>query len=568
MRNKELAAILLQIGDLEDMKDQPFKANAYKRAARLVEGLKEDVERIVERGRLKDLRGIGEALAKKIEEYVQTGRISHLDRLRAEFPPGVLEMLEIPGVGPKTVKRLYQQLGVTNIIELERAAKEHRIRKLKGFSEKSEKKILQNLGMISAAKERTLLGEGLPIAERIIEELESRCQIEKISVAGSTRRMRETIGDLDILAVSDEPKKVMDAFVSLPEVKEVVLSGSTKTTVILKKNLQTDLRVVETRSFGSALQYFTGSKDHNIHLRRIAQNEGWKLSEYGLFEGEKRIAGEDEEGIYRALGMDYVPPELREDTGEIEAAQSQSLPSLVELKDIKGDVHVHTEWSDGTEPMERVVQECKSIGYSYVGIADHSRSLKIAHGLDDDVLLEQIEKIRNLNKGEKDFRIISSNEVNIRANGELDYDDGILKQLDIVIGGVHSQFKMEKERMTERIMTAMDNENLNIISHPTGRLIGRREPYEVDMDKILDAALQTKTAMEINSWYDRLDLNDRDARLAKERGVRLVLGTDAHSCEELHFMRYGVGTARRAWLEPMDVLNTLPVGDLLEWFKS
>lgn len=568
MRNKELAAILLQMGDLEDMKDQPFKANAYRRAARVVESLKEDVERLVESGRLKELRGIGEALARKIEEYVETGKISHLERLRAEFPPGVLEMLDIPGVGPKTVKRLYQQLGVIDITELERAAKEHRIRRLKGFSEKSEKRILQNLRMISAAKERTLLGEGLPIAERIMEELKSKCQIERILVAGSTRRMRETIGDLDILAVSDEPRKVMDAFISLPEVKEVILSGSTKTTAILNKNLQTDLRVVETQSFGSALQYFTGSKDHNIHLRRIAQSKGWKLSEYGLLEGEKQIAGEDEEGIYSALGMDYIPPEMREDTGEIEAAQSGSLPSLVDLKDIKGDLHIHTEWSDGTEPIERVVEECKSIGYSYMGIADHSRSLKIAHGLDDDVLLKQIERIRNLNKGEKDFRIISSNEVNIRANGELDYDDEILKQLDIVIGGVHSQFKMEKERMTERMMTAMDNENLNIISHPTGRLIGRREPYEVDMDKILDAALETKTAMEINSWYDRLDLNDRDARLAKERGVKLVLGTDAHSCKELYFMKYGVGTARRAWLEPADVLNTLPVDDLLEWFKS
>jgi DNA polymerase (family 10) len=466
------------------------------------------------------------------------------------------------------VKTLYQQLGVSDVTELERAAKDHRIRRLKGFSEKSEKRMLQNLKMISAAKERTLLGEGLPIAERIMEMLKSRCQVEKISLAGSTRRMRETIGDLDILAVSDEPKMVMDAFTNLPEVKEVVLSGSTKTTVILKKDLQTDLRVVEARSFGSALQYFTGSKDHNIHLRRIAQKKGWKLSEYGLFEDKRQIAGEDEEGIYGALGMDYVPPELREDMGEIEAAQSKSLPSLIELGNIKGDLHVHTEWSDGTEPIERVVEECKSIGYSYVGIADHSRSLKIAHGLDDDVLLEQIEKIRDLNKGEGNFRIISSNEVNIRANGELDYDDEILKRLDIVIGGVHSQFKMEKKRMTERMMTAMENEHLNIISHPTGRLIGRREPYEVDMDKVLDAALETKTAMEINSWYDRLDLNDRDARLAKERGVKLVLGTDAHSCEELYFIKYGVGTARRAWLEPEDVLNTLPVEDLLKWFKS
>ncbi|MFQ6128310.1 MAG: DNA polymerase/3'-5' exonuclease PolX [Thermoplasmata archaeon] len=568
MKNKELATLLLEIGDLEDMKDQPFKANAYRRAARVIEGLKEEVDRIAERGELQKLPGIGEALAKKIEEYVHTGRIGHLEKLRAEFPPGLLELLDIPGVGPKTVKVLYQQLGVSNITDLERAAREHRIRTLKGFSEKSERKILQNIQMVSAAKERTLLGEALPVAERIMRELKSACEVRKISLAGSTRRMRETIGDLDILAVSDEPEEVMGTLVSLPEVREVVVSGQTKTTVILQEGIQTDLRVVEARSFGSALQYFTGSKDHNIHLRRIAQSKGWKLSEYGLFEDGKQIAGETEEGIYEALDMDYVPPELREDRGEIEAAQSKSLPALVEPRDIKGDLHVHTEWSDGTESIERIVEECKKLGYSYVGIADHSKTLKIAHGLDEDVLLEQIERIRELNKNEKTFRMISSNEVNIRPNGDLDYGDELLKELDMVIGGVHSQFRMGKKKMTERIVTAMENEYLKILSHPTGRLIGRREPYEVDIDRILDAALDTKTALEINCYYDRLDLNDRDARLAKERGVRLVLGTDAHSCEELSFIKYGVGTARRAWLEPKDVLNTLTVGVLLEWFKS
>ncbi|MFQ6106624.1 MAG: DNA polymerase/3'-5' exonuclease PolX [Thermoplasmata archaeon] len=574
MKNKELAALLLEIGNLEDMRDQPFKANAYRRAARVVEGLEEDIAGVAERGELQDLPGIGEALAKKIEEYLKTGEIGHLKKLKAEFPPGLLELLTIPGIGPKTVKVLYQQLGVTNMEDLERAAKKGRIRRLKGFSKRSEEKILNSLRMFSGAKKRALLGLGLPLAEGLMEELRTRCPIQAISVAGSARRMRETVGDLDILAVSDEPEKVMEAFVGLPEIREVVLSGPTKTSAIIeglrghRVRIQTDLRVVEAKCFGSALQYFTGSKDHNIHLRRIAQSKGWKLSEYGLFEKDEQIAGETEEGIYDALGMDYVPPELREDWGEIEAAQSGNLPELIEMGDVKGDLHVHTEWSDGTESIEDVVEECKKLGYSYVSIADHSRGLRIAHGLDDNVLLKQVDYIRELNRSEKDFRVFSSNEVNIKASGELDYDDEVLEELDIVIGAVHSSFRMEKKRMTERIVAAMENEHVDFISHPTGRLIGKREPYEVDMDVILDTALETNTALEINCWIDRLDLNDRNARLARDRGVKLVLGTDAHSCKELHFIGYGVGTARRGWLEPRDVLNTLPAEELLEWFGS
>jgi len=577
VNNRELARILGQIGDLEDMKDEPFKANAYRRAARVVEGLREDVAGIAERRELQDLQGIGKALAKKIEEYVKTGKIAYLEKLRAEFPPGLLELLHIPGVGPKTVKVLYQQLGVTSVEELEQAARKGRIRKLRGFSKKSEENMLNSLRTFSGAGERALLGLGLPLAEELIEELKAKCPIDRISVAGSSRRMRETVGDLDILVASGKPEEVMEAFVALPGVEEVIVSGPTKTSVIVERRnvelqtnvrLQTDLRVVDAQSFGSALQYFTGSKDHNIRLRRIAQSKDWKLNEYGLFEEEKRIAGETEEGVYEALGMDFIAPELREDIGEIEAARSDSLPELIGLDDVKGDLHIHTEWSDGTESIERMVEESKTLGYSYVSIADHSRGIKIAGGLDDDVLLEQVDAIKELNKGEKGFKILSSNEVNIKVNGELDYDDEILKELDIVIGAVHSQFKMEKERMTDRIVTAMENEHVDFISHPTGRLIGKREPYELDMDRILDAALETNTALEINSWIDRLDLNDRDARRAKERGVKLVLGTDAHCCEEMHFMRYGVGTARRAWLEPEDVLNTLPAKELLAWFKT
>jgi DNA polymerase (family 10) len=571
VKNKELGAILDQIGDLEEMKDQPFKARAYHRAARVVEGLKEDVAGIAKRRDLRDLQGIGEALAKKIEEYVRTGRITYLEKLRREFPPDLLQLLDLPSLGPKKVKVLYQQLGVTSITDLERAAMDGEVRKLRGFGEKTEKNLLNAIRMSSGTEKRTLLGVGLPIAEGIVEELRKESHIDKISVAGSGRRMRETLGDLDILAATEKPELVMEAFRSLPGVKEVMVSGPTKTSVIVETSgrpLQVDLRVVAGESFGSALQYFTGSKDHNIRLRRIAQAKDWKLNEYGLFDGENRIAGETEESVYEALGMEFVPPEIREDRGEIESAQSNSLPRLVSLGDINGDLHVHTEWSDGDDTIERMVQEAKNLGYSYVSIADHSRGIKIAGGLDDDVLLKQVDTIRELNRSEKGFRILSSNEVNIKVNGELDYDDDVLRELDIVIGAVHSQFKMGRDRMTERIVTAMENEHVNLISHPTGRLIGKREPYEFDMDRVLDAALETNTALEINSWIDRLDLNDRDASLAKERGVKLALGTDAHTWKQMQFMRFGVGTARRAWLETEDVLNCLPAEDLLAWFKS
>jgi DNA polymerase (family 10) len=571
VKNRVLGAILDQIGDLEEMKDQPFKARAYHRAARVVEGLNEDVAEIAKRRELQNLQGIGEALAKKIDEYVRTGGIVYLEKLKREFPPGLLELLELPSLGPKKVKSLHQQLGVTSIKGLEQAATDGKVRKLKGFGEKTEKNLLNAIRMSSGAETRTLLGLGLPIAESIVEELKTKCQVKKISVAGSGRRMRETLGDLDILAAAENPEEVMKAFKSLDRVKEVILSGPTKTSVMVKtrrRPLQVDLRVVPEESFGAALQYFTGSKDHNIRLRRIAQAKKWKLNEYGLFAGEKRIAGASEEGIYEALGMEFIPPELREDQGEIESAASNSLPEIVSLGDVKGDLHVHTEWSDGDDSIERMVQESKSLGYSYVSIADHSRGIKIAGGLDDDVLLKQVETIRELNRKEKSFRILASNEVNIKVNGEMDYDDATLKELDIVIGAVHSQFKMDKSRMTERMLTAMENEHVDFISHPTGRLIGKREPYEFDMDRVLDAALETNTALEINSWIDRLDLTDSNARLAKDRGVRLVLGTDAHTWDQMHFMRFGVGTAKRAWLEPEDVLNTLPVEDLLAWFES
>lgn len=567
MKNREVAKILYEIADYLDIQGVAFKPAAYRRAARIIEDLQEDLERIRERGELTEIHGIGKNLAKKIDEYLDKGKISLHERLKKKMPEGLLQILTIPGVGPKTANFLFKEMDITNIEELERAVKGRRLRHKKGFSEKTEQKILKGIELLRRYEGRMLLGEALPIAEEIIENIKNKCSVEKISVAGSLRRMKETIGDIDILAVSSEPEVVMEVFSTLSEVKEIVLKGHTKTTVYLKNGAQTDLRVVERGSFGAAMQYFTGSKDHNIHLRTIAQKMGYKINEYGLFEGERKIAGESEEGIYKTLGMAYIEPELREDRGEIEAAQKGELPSLVRLEDIKGDLHVHTDWSDGTGTIRGMAQSAKEMGHQYIAIADHTQSLKVAQGLSEEELELQMKEIRKINRGMKDFRILSGTEVDIREDGKLDLDDSILKQLDLVIAAVHTKLKMPKEAMTERIMEAMRNENVDIISHPTGRLIGGREPYELDIERIIEEAVNTRTAFEINCFPDRLDFSGSNAREAKNRGAKISLGTDAHAHSHLSHIRYGVGIARRGWLECEDLLNTWSVEEILDYFR-
>lgn len=565
MKNQEIARALYEIADMLDIKNEQFTPRAYRWAARVIEELPEDLEKIRKRGELTGLQGIGKNIAKKIGEYLDSGKISLHERLRTEIPQGVLDILAVPGMGPKKAGLLYRERGISSLDELEKAARERRIRRLRGFGEKTEKNILKGIEMLKRTKGRMLLGEALPIAEEVVESLRSK--VEKISVAGSLRRMKETVGDIDILAVSENPKVVMDAFSNLPQVEDVVLKGKTKTTVYLEGDLQADLRVVESGSFGAALQYFTGSKDHNIHLRSIAQRMGLKINEYGVFEGDEKIGGKGEEEIYELLGMSYIAPELREDAGEIEASLDGKLPDLIELEDVKGDLHVHTDWSDGGKSIQGIAEAAKAQGREYIAITDHSKSLKIANGLSEEELELQVKEVRKVDRKMKDFKILTGIEADIKDDGELDLDDSILKELDVVVGAVHSKFSMPERQMTERIVEAMRNENMDILAHPTGRLIGRRDPYELDIEEILDEAAETRTALEINCFPDRLDLNGPHVRMAKEAGAKMSLGTDTHSTRDLQFIEFGMGMARRGWLEKEDVLNTMTAEELKAYLR-
>ncbi len=560
MKNQEIARALYEIADMLDIKNEQFTPRAYRWAARVIEELPEDLEKIRKRGELTRLQGIGKNIAKKIAEYLDSGKISLHEKLKTEIPQGVLDILAIPGMGPKKAGLLYRERGISSLDELEKAARERRIRRLRGFGEKTEKNILKGIEMLKRTKGRILMGEALPIAEEVVESL--RAEVEKISIAGSLRRMKETVGDIDILAVSENPKVVMEAFSNLPQVEDVVLKGKTKTTVYLEGDLQADLRVVESGSFGAALQYFTGSKDHNIHLRSIAQRMGLKINEYGVFEGDEKIGGKGEEDIYELLGMSYIAPELREDAGEIEASLDGKLPHLIELEDVKGDLHVHTDWSDGGKSIQGIAEAAKAQGREYIAITDHSKSLKIANGLSEEELELQIKEVRKVDRKMKDFKILTGIEADIKDNGELDLDDSILKELDVVVGAVHSKFSMPEKQMTERMVEAMRNENMDILAHPTGRLIGRRDPYELDIEEIMDEATETRTALEINCLPDRLDLNGPHVRMAKEAGAKISLGTDTHSTHNLQFIKFGVGMARRGWLEKEDVLNTMTAEEL------
>ncbi len=565
MKNQEIATIFYEIADMLDIKSDNFKQRAYRFAARVIEELPEDLEKIWKRRGLTDIQGIGKNIADKIEEYLKTGEISLHKRLRSEIPQGVLDMLAVPGMGPKKVGFLYREVGISSLEKLEKAAKERRLRRLRGFGEKTEKNILKGIEMLKRTKGRMLLGEALPIAEEIIALLEP--EVERISVAGSARRMRETVGDIDILAISENPKQVMDAFSNIPFVREVVVKGKTKTTVYLMGDLQADLRVVEAESYGAALQYFTGSKEHNVHLRSIAQRMGYKINEYGLYEGEDKIGGENEKEIYEKLGMAYIDPELREDSGEIEASQNGNLPQLIVPEDVKGDLHVHTDWSDGSESIESIARAAEAMGHEYVNITDHSQSLKIARGLSEDELELQLEEVRKVDKKMKDFTVLAGTEVDIKDNGELDLEDSILKKLDVVVGAIHSKFSMPEKQMTERIVEAMRNKNMDILAHPTGRLIGRRDEYEVDIEEIFEEAVETRTALEINCFPDRLDLNGPRARRAKELGAKIALGTDSHTASNLDFIKFGVGTARRGWLERVDVINTWTAKEIRDYLR-
>jgi len=565
MKNIEVAKLLYDIADILEILGEAFKPQAYRKAAKSIENLGDDIEEYYKKGKLREIPGVGESISEKIKELLETGKSSYYEELKSKIPEGVANLIEIPGMGPKKAMYLYKTLSIKSIEELEDAAKRGKLRQLKGFGEKSEQDILKGIEILRRGQQRFLLGIVLPIVSEIIKNLKTLKEVQNISVAGSVRRMKETVGDVDILVVSKNPKPIMDYFTSMKEVSSVIAKGTTKSSVILKNNMQVDLRVVEEDSFGSALQYFTGSKEHNIALREICKKKNLKLSEYGLFnEKNKRIAGKNEEDIYKKLGMQFIEPELRENFGEIEYAIKGKLPDLVRYDDIKGDLHIHSKWSDGDDEIKDIALEAQRIGYEYIAISDHSKSQRIAHGLSEEDLEKRNREIDTL-RDKFSIKILKGMEVDILPDGSLDYDDKILKKLDVVIISVHSRFKSTKEEMTKRILRAMDNPYVNILGHPTGRLITTRTEYEVDIDKIIEKAKNNNIALEVNANPNRLDLRDVYVKRAVNSGAKMVIGTDAHSKINLNFMQFGIGTARRGWAEKKDIINTMRYKELKEF---
>ncbi len=574
MFNQDLAKIFYEIADYLEMEGVAFKPYAYQKAAISIETLKEDVKNIYKKGGLKALKeipGVGESIALKIEEYIKTGKIKDYEDMKKKMPVDLKELIRIEGMGPKKAKILYEKLGIRTVKDLEAAAKDHKIAPLFGFGEKTEKNILEGIEFLKRSKGRFLLGEILPKAREVEEALKNLKEVEKVEACGSVRRRKETIGDVDFLVISDKPQKVMDFFVSLPGVVKIWGKGTTKSSVRLKEGFDMDIRVVPKKSYGAALQYFTGSKEHNIVLRKIAIEQGLKLSEYGLFYGIKMVAGDTEEGIYKTLGMQWIPPEMRENEGEIEMAQKGKLPKIINYSDIKGDLHYHSNWDGGAESLEEMAGAAMAMGYEYIGVADHTKFLRIEHGLDEKQLEKRNKNIDDLNLKFKiqnlKFRVLKGCEANIMADGSIDIKDEALAKLDFVIAGVHSQMKMPKEKMTERIIKAMKNPHVDIISHPTGRILKRRDEYEVDFDKILKYAKETRTILEINAFPDRLDLSAQNIKRAKEAGVKMIINTDAHQKDHLRFIEYGIAQARRGWAEKKDIINCWSADKMLSMLK-
>lgn len=574
MKNQELAQLLFEIGEFLELQEIPFKPQAYQQAALALDNLEEDILDIYKKDGLKGLKNIpavGESIALKIEEYLKTGKIKYYEQLKKSTPVEVDELTKIEGLGGKRIKRLYNELGVRTVKDLERAVAEHKVASLFGFGPKMEKNIAEAIGFLKKSKGRFLLKEVLSDVERIEDKFRKMKGVENVSAAGSVRRRKETVGDADFLVsirdASDKylVEKIMKAFVSMEGVVKIVSKGETRSSVKTGSGLDMDLRLVPSSSFGAALQYFTGSKEHNIALRKIAIKQGYKLNEYGLFRKERKIKGETEEEIYEKLGLDWMPPEIRENMGEIEAARERKLPKLIELKDIKGDFHCHSDWDGGDNSIEDMVKQAKGLGYEYLGISDHTRFLRIENGLDEKRLMEQNRYIKKLNEKLIGFKVLHGAEVNILNDGSLDINEETLKKLDYVCVGVHSNFKMPEKEMTERIIRAMKKPYVNILNHPTGRILQRREGFNVDMEKIFKAAGQYNVILEINS-SERADLSAEHARRAKEYGVKLVVGTDSHDKHQMPNMKFGIYQARRGWLEKKDVVNAYSLEKLKDYF--
>ncbi len=560
--NKRIAEIFYKMAEIFEIKDSVWEARAYQKAARNIETVSRDISDIYKSGgkeSLMELPGVGKAIAEKIEQFLLTGKIKKYDEITKTIPSGLIEMLEIPGMGPKKISRLYKELKIDSIEKLEKAANSEKIRSLEGFGEKSEKDILSGIDLLKRGRERMIILEALPLANEIISHLKNQCKsIKKIEVSGSIRRRKETVGDIDILVISGEPKEVMDAFVKTPNVYKVEARGDTKSTVVLEEGLDCDIRVLPEKSFGAALNYFTGSKEHNVRLRQIAMTKSLKLSEYGLFDRlGKQVAGETEEGLYKSLGMQYIEPEMRENMGEIELAQKNKLPKIIQYDSLKGDLHMHTKYSDGQFSPEEMVKACISLGYEYIAITDHSKSERIAGGMNENTLKKYLTEIGSLQKKYPQIKILKGSEVSILKDGSLDYSNHELKHLDFVVASIHSGFKMAEPEMTKRVLKALDSGFVDVLGHPTGRIVNGRDPFEIKLDKVFEKAKEKSVIMEISATK-RLDLGDFNIRKAKEFGLKFCINTDAHHVDQLKNTGFGIGQARRAWLEEKDVVNTLP----------
>lgn len=572
MKNSEIARVLYNIAIYLEMQgEMVFKVRAYEKAAQTIESLTDDINEIYRKGGLEALQeipGVGKSIADKTEEMIKTGKLKYYEELKRKIPVDVEGLRRIEGIGPKTILALYKKLKVRNAADLEKVAKDGKIRTLAGFGQKSEENILKGIEFLKRSSGRYVIGYIMPLASEIEKRLQSLPYIKAAIVAGSFRRRKETIGDIDILAISSEPSKVMDYFVKMPEVINVYGKGETRSTVKLNNGIDVDLRVVKEKSFGSALNYFTGSKDHNVALRRIAIEKGMKLSEYGLFKGNKFVAGRVEEELYKVLGLRYIEPELRENTGEIEAARKNNLPDLIGYKGLRGDLQVQTKWTDGMHSIEEMALAAKQTGLEYIVITDHTKSLAMTGGLDEEKLAKQGKEIDKINGKLHGIAILRGAEVNILKDGKLDINNKALDELDVVGAAVHSNFNMPREEMTKRIINAIENENVDILFHPTGRVIQKREPYAVDIDKIIETSKATGTILEIDAYPDRLDLKDEHIKLAVKAGVKLCIDSDAHNKMHFAFLELGIAQARRGWAERKDIVNTRPLKELLKMAKK
>lgn len=559
IHNSEIAERLNELATLLEIEGaNEFRVRAYRTAARNVGTMSESVASMVEEGKdLSKLPGLGKDLARKVEQIAQTGSLEQLEELKERIPTGLIELAEVEGLGPKRVGAIYQRLQIQSLDALERAAREGQIRELPGFGAKTEQSILEEIERKRArGPKRTKLSVAEELVQPLLDYLGKVQGVVRVDAAGSYRRRRETVGDLDVLVSRDTKSDVMDRFVSYEDVDHVVSKGETRSSVVMRFGLQVDLRVVGEESYGAALHYFTGSKDHNIAVRKLGLKKDLKINEYGVFHGDERIAGSKEQEVYQQVELPYIEPELRENQGEIEAARENRLPNLLNPGEIRGDLHVHTKATDGRSTLEEVAQVARDMGYEYVAITDHSKHVTVARGLDEGRLSEQIDEIDRLNKQLDGVRLLKGIEVDILEDGSLDLSDDVLQRVDIVVGAVHYKFNLSREKQTERVVRAMDNRYFDVLAHPTGRMIDEREPYDIDIDQVTKAANERGCYLELNAQPDRLDLSDIHCKKAKETGVGISVSTDAHHTRELDFIRFGVGQARRGWLEASDVINT------------